>query len=360
MERRLTHMEQEPKDDIRMNQIQVIGTHNSYHIQPEPELMAELRALHSEAWKLEYTHRPLMEQLSCGKVRQLEFDVYADPEGGLFSRRGGLALLGRDTDSGVPELTEPGFKVLHIPDVDYRTHCHTLVEGLETVRSWSLAHPRHVPLMILMDVKGSHPFEIPSVAMCRPIDCGTKELDELDREIRSVFEESHLITPDQIRADYPTLEKGVFERGWPPLGEARGKILFSLDDPGRIREAYLFGRSSLERRVMFVSSKPGRPSAAFVKVNDPTGANEALIRDYVEAGLLVRTMADPLLSDIRSGNTSRRAAALRSGAHFISTDYRQSGLLGYQVSLPGAESHAARPNPVNGPDDLEPPTLEDL
>ena len=36
---------------------------------------------------LEYTHRPLTEQLSRLGVRQFEIDVFADPEGGRYGVR---------------------------------------------------------------------------------------------------------------------------------------------------------------------------------------------------------------------------------------------------------------------------------
>jgi hypothetical protein len=54
-------------DCIRLNQIQVLGTHNSYHIAPEPQLLA---ALGANARDIDYSHRPLAEQLSRG-IRKL-------------------------------------------------------------------------------------------------------------------------------------------------------------------------------------------------------------------------------------------------------------------------------------------------
>ena len=40
---------QQPASEIRMNQIQVIGTHNSYHIQPHPSVMKLIRKVTSQA-----------------------------------------------------------------------------------------------------------------------------------------------------------------------------------------------------------------------------------------------------------------------------------------------------------------------
>ncbi len=72
---------------------------------------------------------------------------------------GGALLIGKDVHAGIRELDEPGFKVLHIPHIDYGTRCHTFVEALETVRDWSLENHNHLPIMILVEVKGSLPVE---------------------------------------------------------------------------------------------------------------------------------------------------------------------------------------------------------
>jgi urease beta subunit len=64
----------------------------------------------------------------------------------------------------------------------------------------------------------------------------------------------------------------------------------------------------------------------------------------------VRTRADADTVEARSGDTTRRDAALGSGAHFVSTDYvfpdERFGT-GYVVDLPG--DTAARCNPVSAP-----------
>jgi hypothetical protein len=70
----------------RMNDIQTVGTHNSYK-QPMPaQTMAKIRATNPRmADALDYSHRPLTEQLDAG-ARQLEIDVNYDPQGGYYAR----------------------------------------------------------------------------------------------------------------------------------------------------------------------------------------------------------------------------------------------------------------------------------
>ena len=73
-------------DEPRFNQIQVIGSHNSYHVAPAPAIWDMLVARNPQrAQGLDYTHPPLAEQFSNKDIRQVELDVYADPKGGLFA-----------------------------------------------------------------------------------------------------------------------------------------------------------------------------------------------------------------------------------------------------------------------------------
>ena len=87
-------------DEPRLNQLQVIGSHNSYHIAPDGairELLVSRNAQRAQA--LDYTHRPLAEQFSKLGIRQVELDVYADPKGGLFASpaaRSIVRALGKD------------------------------------------------------------------------------------------------------------------------------------------------------------------------------------------------------------------------------------------------------------------------
>lgn len=120
-------------DDLRLNQLQMIGTHNSYHIAPHPVTMEQIAARSSDlAQSLDYTHRPLALQLNDLGVRQIELDIFADPEGGHYANPHGAEHLPADVGEHDPGgvLQKPGFKVLHVPDVDFRTHALTFVDAL--------------------------------------------------------------------------------------------------------------------------------------------------------------------------------------------------------------------------------------
>jgi Phosphoinositide phospholipase C, Ca2+-dependent len=334
-------------DCVRLNQIQLLGTHNSYHVAPAAPLLARLGA---RGRNVEYTHRPLAAQLSELGIRKFELDVFADPEGGRFATPAALRMVnGLETIRS--ELREPGFKVLHTQDIDYRTTCTTLKACLMTIRDWSRSNPWHVPIMVMLEAKDAPLDDPDGVGYVQPLRIGVAEFRALDAEIRSVFDDEHVITPDRVRGKHPTLRDAVQTDGWPALRAARGKILFALDNTDAHRDDYLRGNPSLEGRMLFVSSAPPEPSAAFIKMNEALGGEERRIREQVGSGFLVRTRADIPTEEARSGSTLRRDAAFRSGAQYVSTDYPEPSPFGsgYVARLPGADGLAARCNPVNAP-----------
>ncbi len=346
-----------PRDDeLRLNQIQVIGSHNSYHIEPRPALLTALvRAVGSLAYGFAYTHRPLDEQFETQGVRQIEIDVFADPEGGKFAKRMGMRLIHEPVESGVPELERPGFKVLHVQDLDFESTCWTLIDCLQTVKRWSDAHSKHMPIMILIEAKDEI---IPIAGSAIPLPFDKAQFDALDAEIRSVFPASQLITPDDVRGEHETLEEAVTTAGWPTLRQSRGRILFCLDNGGDYKQAYLDGHPSLRGRVMFTSSGPGEPEAAFIKLNSSID-DFALIQAAVAQGFVVRTRADGDTVEAQTGDTVPRDKALESGAQWISTDYpvpdpRWS--TGYSATIPGGLP--ARCNPITAPPDCKPSDIE--
>ncbi len=339
---------------VALNEIQVVGSHNSYHLRPRTALLQAFVGVDPAALEWEYSNRPLGEQFGDQGIRQIELDVFADPDGGLYADRLALTLIGQDPASGEPALEEPGFKVLHVQHADFESTCLTFVLCLEAIKTWSDANPRHVPIMVLIEAKDEGFFE---PALPTPVFIGAQEFRELEGEIVSVFPLDRIVTPDDVRGPHASLEDAILADGWPLLGEVRGKVMFGLDNGGK-RDLYLDGDPSLSGRLIFPNSFPGQPDAGFVKVNDPLG-DPTLIADLVDAGYIVRTRADAGLSQGRTGDTTQRDAALASGAQFVSTDFKdpstivsldptQPFLATYEVDLP--DGLAARCNPVSAPD----------
>jgi Phosphoinositide phospholipase C, Ca2+-dependent len=341
------------KGPVRLNELQSIGTHNSYKretSEPEQAEYDEIIATPGDYDAfLAYSHASIPNQFEHQDVRGLELDLFGDPEGGLYAepmvrKRLGLGPLPD------PDWRRPGIKVLHIADFDYATTCVLFVTCLQQVESWSDANPGHVPLTILLELKRSDSRAVAQGGVVAPA-WEAAALDALDAEIRSVFREGDMITPDNVRQPALTLEQSVLRYGWPSLEESRGQVIFLLDnDPGPIRNAYTAGRPNLEGRVIFTNSRAGQPDAAFIKRNDPRGANTAQIQELVRGGYLVRTRSDLPLSTVKTEDTAMLEAALQSGAHVISTDFPEVGMSArydsdYVARLP--EGGPARCNPVN-------------
>lgn len=316
--------------NLRLNDIQVIGTHNSYKLPMAPqELAAHRRRDPGGADGLDYGHRPLAEQLDRG-VRGLELDIYYDPQGGRYAHP---SLPAKQRQA----MRQPGFKAMHLSDIDYRSNCQPFAECLRIVRDWSQAHPRHVPILILINAKDGP--AAPGAVQPLPFDAVA--FDALDAEIRAVFPPGSLIEPAQVQGDHPSLRQAVHAGAWPLLAQARGRVLFALDEsPAKVA---LYRRGG--HRVMFVNaSDESEGDAAYLTLNEPL-REASRISAAVAAGRLIRTRADADTAEARRNDTRRRDAALASGAQVVSTDYidPDARLGDYQVSLPGAA--VARCNP---------------
>jgi hypothetical protein len=341
--------ELQPGDEnLRLNEIQVIGTHNSYHLAPIPKIMDLIAISGAETARgIDYTHLPLPEQFSELGIRQIELDLFADPDGGLYSSPGAWKLLGAPVeDPRMPfDFTEvmqkPGFKIIHAPGFDYATHVPTLEGALQQVVQWSESHPDHLPILVLLELKDS----APPLAGVKPRSFDEETLDELDRVVLKTVPEHRRWIPDTIRGKHACLRDAIANEGWPTLKQSTGKIFFALDNAGGILERYLRNHPGLEGRTMFVSVDADHPAAAWMKINNPIGEFDR-IQQAVKQGFLVRTRADADTRQARSGDTKMREAAMASGAQFISTDYpvRDERFTEYQVQWPNRTTY--RRNPV--------------
>ncbi len=302
-----------PLDDtLRLHEVQVLASHNSYHLRPSMRLPGPLGDV------VDYEHPPLDEQLEDQGVRGFELDV---------------------ADSG------DAFPVVHTPVVDANTNCTPFGECLRVIKEWSDAHPGHVPIFVLVEPKDG--------LLERNIDMSLRTFDadtitRLDKEIRSVLTPDDLLTPDDVRGDADTLRDAVLDEGWPTLDEARGRIVLVLNNGSDKRDLYLDGRPSLEGAPMFVTADVAAPSAAVIKVDDPDEERiQMLVRDH----FIVRTRTDADVVEARVNDTARRDLAFRTGAQIVSTDFPVADPAinpDYVVQLPGGMP--ARCNPVHAPE----------
>lgn len=336
--------------NIRINEIQVLGTHNSYKqfiSVPEFEI---LKKMDPGVWTREYGHAPIIDQLKAG-MRNFEFDVAGDPNGGLYAN----PLLYRkavEAGTNVPDLEyrdimlEPGFKIMHDPDIDYRTSCPTFKSCLQILRNWSDENRNHVPILILINPK-VRPYSglvgNPAAVVPPPFDKSTFE--DLEKELLDVIPIERLITPDEVRGQHATLKEGAMAGNWPLLGAARGRFIVAILDRPPFSEPYYKDNPSLKGRAMFVYAPKGHPAAIYYTIDDPIEDRDEIL-DLVRQGFLVRTRTEQDTVEVRNGSTKKREAAFLSGAQFITTDYYvpNKTFSDYSVALPGGG--AARCNPV--------------
>ena len=305
-------------DNLRLNEIQVIGSHNSYKQSIDPALFAYLGKRDSAAAStIDYSHISLSKQLDLGLL-DLEIDVYADPKGGKYSHPLGLQLVpGQPPFDPGSVMKEPGFKVFHIPDIDFRSNSLTFKSCLQELKSWSQKHPDHYPVFITMNAKDEG---LQREGFTVPQKFSSSTFDSLDGEIITYLGKENVITPDMVKGNFSTLENAVLHHNWPVVKNVKGKFLFVLDETGEKITTYVKGHPSLKGRMLFTNSPEHTPEAAVMILNS---AKTDSIQSMVKKGYIVRTRADADTKEARNNDMSTFEAACKSGAQIITTDYYQ-------------------------------------
>jgi hypothetical protein len=339
-----------------LDELQVLAAHNAYHVEPEPALAQAINDNLPELTPtIEYTHPSLTNQLELG-LRSFELDLFEDPEGGRYATPAAVPILGLDPID--PVMEEPGFKVFHIQEVDYRSSCLTFVLCLTELRDWSDANPEHLPLVIHLEAKDGEIPDPLSLGFVQPLPVTEGTFEAIEAEVRSVLADDDLVTVADVQGDAATLREAVEAEGWPSVDELRGRFVFVLDDAGAKRDLYRSLHPDTADRLIFVSAQPPDDDAAFTVINDPIAEGDR-IRELVALGYLVRTRADADTAEARTGDTTRREAAFASGAQIISTDYEveDARFPGYVVTMPGGG--VARCNPVSADATCDPALVAD-
>ena len=178
-------------EDLRINQLQFVGSHNSYKLGMSPEHAQALQARNpAAAQALDYAHRPLVEQLDLG-IRKLELDVFYRPQ-------------------------DQTFVVGHVQVIDMNSHCPRLRDCLRSIVAWSNQHPDHVPLWISFNAKDQAIEGLPD-----PASFDVRAWAALDQVLIEELAD-RLIWPREVRP--PDSRRPI----WPTLTQGRGKILLIL------------------------------------------------------------------------------------------------------------------------------------
>ena len=315
-------------DSIKLNDLRVLVSHNSYKKIPDPRVLSFLEK-HKERLgeandpkQIEYEHAKLVEQLDTYGIRGFEFDVNYDPKGGrYYKRRINGFVKGMKKRSDIAELKEPGFKIIHITDVDYETNYLTFKSALKELNFWSNAHPDHIPIFVNIEAKGDGIGDYSKLAKLigfkTALQFDSTAFSLLDQEIYDFMDSSRIFTPSDLRGAYGTIKERLDAEGWPALNECLGKIFFIME--GNHKEMYIEYLDRGEGRPMFVYGAPKGSSTAFVVRNQPIG-NVDKIKTLAKI-YMVRTRSDAGTLEARAGDYSRWIEAFQSQAQIISTDF---------------------------------------
>ncbi|WP_230771605.1 Ca2+-dependent phosphoinositide-specific phospholipase C [Sphingomonas sp. Leaf4] len=328
---------------MRLDQVQYVETHNSYHLAPDAELLAWLlRGSYADgewtgprlARAIDYSNLPLTTQLDRG-IRAFELDVHDDPAGDRFVRPGYIQRLRaagitpRQPWDSSGAMRRPGFKTIHKADYDPRSTCPVFADCLRAIGEWSRAHPGHVPLLLMIEVKRDRRSKC--VGLCAD---GWRRLEG---ELVHGLGRERIFAPAGIG---PT---------WPTIDALRGRVLVFLLDAEDSARSY---RAAVgDHGLLFTGPRPGKgvPLAdtgerwAILPRSDDPRIATARAR-----GMLVYTRADAETEQARAGDTTTRDRALASGAQIVSTDYPvpDPRFSGYAVRFAGGRF--VRCNPVTG------------
>ena len=299
--------------NLRLNHLQALGTHNSYHKKP---FLAEF------IYQWNYEHLPLDEQMGLQGIRQFELDVYYDSDAGIFD-------------------------VYHVAGIDDETTCATIIECIQTIKGWSDTHLGHHPFAVLVELKTDY-------NQAEALDL----LNTLDAAILSVWPKDRLVTPDLVQGEHNNVRDAIADGGWPRIDDVRGRGLFVLHAGGQYASTYTENGATTAGRPMFPDAYGNLdlPYAAVHSMNNPKSGFDA-IQQVVSAGHMVRTRSDSNSDEPNAGDYSRYEAALDSGAHFISTDYPGEPYGdAWAVNIPGGTP--SRCNPISAPDGCTPEAIE--
>ena len=301
--------EDPPLEEIRLNDLRMKGTHNSYHVKTPG-----VSTLDPEN---NYTHTDLDVQADRLGVRQFELDVHYIPGMGL--------------------------RVYHTP-LDPSTNCLGFAGCMNILLNWSIENSHHAPLWIFVE-----PKNLPTVVAELDI------LEMIQAEISAIWPANMTITPTEVQGDAPDLRTAITTEGWPALEESRGKTLFVLLDKTEIRDLYVERNPTLENQTMFAIVDENHSLASVISFVNPETHGDRL-RDASDLGFMVRTRPDEATLEAREKNYTRFELALETGANFITTDFPGSDLeSGFAIWL---SQGPVMCNPRTAPDHCHPRDIE--
>ncbi|MBO7179262.1 MAG: phosphatidylinositol-specific phospholipase C domain-containing protein [Clostridia bacterium] len=298
-------LEKAIEDGVKLNEIAILGTHNSYQTLATKEtrfLMNIIEAITFEKFGLntfDFEMDTLTEQLEMG-IRNVEIDIET-----------------LDKDNKIE------FKVTHNSIVDNASSAYDFTKAMEEIKLWSDNNPDHIPVIIIVEPKS---FVIEVNGMKKFSLDYAKEVDKI---LENTLGDS-LLTPKDMLRDYASFKEMRENDDWLTLKEAQGKIIVLLHDCD-VTESYIALDESIKTQKMFPMLRyddRNESYTSFILENDAWNADSRKSESIDECKLIVRTRADkyPDYSDERYEVTEN------CGSQIITTDFPEK--------VNGNESHS--------------------
>lgn len=280
-------------DGVKINEIAVIGTHNSYQLLAT----SQKRALENV--------RSILSSGEKGGNRNFEMDTFTE------QLEKGVRNLEIDIET-VDDGKDVSFIVTHKPITDNASSAYDFAKGLEEIALWSDNNPKHMPVYLMVEPKA----KVESVNNMKNFSYDYAK--ELDKTIREVLGD-RLLTPEQAMDKYESFEEMRKADSWPTLKEAAGKIIVLLH-PCDVTVEYINSDTSISSQAMFPMLRfedIDKPYASFILDNEPENALENNRITVDEKKLMVRTRAD----NYPDFSKEQYSLADSCGSHIITTDY---------------------------------------
>jgi hypothetical protein len=270
-------------DTIRLDDIQMIASHNSYKKKGPAigRFFVGLGDSFEEARALKYGYQSITDQLNLG-IRSFEFDLRYR--------------------NGVFELT-------HVPLVDNSSQAVNFELLLEEIRLYS-EHQTHLPIIILIEVKDDWMMLDPYLEAFD--DTVLENLDTLikDELTSYLFKPSDMVSPSEVLRDV------IIDDGWPLINDLLNKTIFIMH-PGNYTESYYQLDQNLQTQSMFIGSNYQESLPSYASFFVQNGVDLEIISSLVDQHFMVRTRIDENLEF----SQTRFDDAVLSGAQILTTDF---------------------------------------
>lgn len=194
-------------DGVKMNELQYLGTHNSY----KQGLSTKSYNFYKYALGNEdyiYSFPSITEQLNLG-IRAFELDI------AVGTKNSGL-----------------DFECSHNYLIDNCSSMIDFIKGLQEIKLWSDYNPEHLPVMLLVEVKGKR-----GGIFTKPRKMTLDDLYYFEELAVTTLGDT-LLTLQDFKGDYADIPAMLADNGYPTIAETLGKVMIIMH-PDELTNEYV-------------------------------------------------------------------------------------------------------------------------